>query len=53
MPRSLRMIICIIIFNILFKEFTYMGPLISMGETFESNNLSMVASHGGIVCFVY
>ena len=52
-PWGFKIIICIIIFNILFKEFTYVGPLISTGEIFEGGNLSMVANHGGIVGFVY
>ena len=52
-PRGFRTMVYIIIFNILFKEFTHVGPLISTGEMFEGGNLSMVVSHGGIVGFVY
>ena len=51
-PRGLGTMVCIIIFNILFKEFTYVRPPISTGKTFEGGSLPMVASHRGIVGFV-
>ena len=53
MPRGLGTMVYITVFNILFKEFAYVGPLILAGEMFEGGSLSMVASYGGIVRFVY
>ena len=53
MPWGLEMTVYIIVFNILFKEFIYVGPLISMGKMFEGGSFPMVVSYGGIVRFVY
>ena len=51
-PRGFRTMVYIIVFNIFFKEFIYVGLLISVGKMFEGSGLFMVASHGGIVRFV-
>ena len=52
-PRGFRIMVYVIIFNNLFKEFTYIGPPISTGEILEGGNLPIVASHRGIICFIY
>ena len=52
-PRGFKIMVYVTVFNILFKEFIYMGPLISISKIFESGSLLIVASHKGIMYFVY